>query len=260
MKHFKSWRSYANFVNKTQYSRRFIHDKEVMEFLHTLLETSKPRVREIKKSTLLWRAQQGCEIYAARATDRALAFEEEKPYSPKRMKPLPRQASEGRANPKGIPCLYLSTKKKTALTEVRPWMGSLITLAKFIITMDLKLVDCSMNALQKIPYYLNEPAPVQREKIVWTYIDRAFSKPIQCCDQIADYVPTQVIAEFFKANKFDGIIYQSNFDNGQNIALFNLNVAEVQNCVVYEATKIRLNFREVSNPPRRRSIRIYPDT
>ena len=44
------------------------------------------------------------------------------------MKPLERIALEGRTNPKGIPYLYLSSKKETAMSEVRPWIGGYISL------------------------------------------------------------------------------------------------------------------------------------
>ncbi|WP_413769916.1 RES domain-containing protein, partial [Vibrio vulnificus] len=45
------------------------------------------------------------------------------PYSENRMRPLLNSASEGRANPKGIPCLYVASTKETAMSEIRPWLG-----------------------------------------------------------------------------------------------------------------------------------------
>lgn len=41
------------------------------------------------------------------------------------MKPLSNSASEGRANPKGIPYLYVATDKETAMSEVRPSLGAI---------------------------------------------------------------------------------------------------------------------------------------
>lgn len=49
-------------------------------------------------------------------------------YSPDRMTPRRNIASEGRANPKGLPCLYLATDKETAMSEVRPWINSTISI------------------------------------------------------------------------------------------------------------------------------------
>ncbi len=63
------------------------------------------------------------------------------PHNPTRMKPIPGQASEGRANPKGIPYLYLATHRDTALAEVRPWIRSLFSVAQFKIVRDLVVVN-----------------------------------------------------------------------------------------------------------------------
>ena len=47
------------------------------------------------------------------------------------MKPLGGRATDGRANPRGIPCLYLATTKETAMSEVRPWIGSYVSAGQF---------------------------------------------------------------------------------------------------------------------------------
>jgi len=57
------------------------------------------------------------------------------------MKPIPEKVSDGRANPKGIDCLYIATDYDTAILEVRPLIGSYVTVAKMEITRPLKIVD-----------------------------------------------------------------------------------------------------------------------
>ena len=64
-------------------------------------------------------------------------------FPPERMKPRRDRAREGRANPQGIPYLYLSTRKETALSEVRPWLRSLISIGQFKIVRQLTIVDFS---------------------------------------------------------------------------------------------------------------------
>jgi hypothetical protein len=82
----------------------------------------------------------------------------------------------------------------------------------------------------------SEPGREQRESAMWSDIDRAFSEPVIPSDREADYVPTQIIAELFKANGFDGIAYRSTFgEKGFNVALFDLATAEAINCSLYEA-------------------------
>ena len=120
-----------------------------------------------------------------------------------RMKPLKDRAVEGRANPKGIPYLYLATNRETALAEVRPWIGSLISVGAFEILRELRIVNCSSDDHNII--YREEPPPEEREKAVWVSIDRAFSRPVDPSDDVAAYVPTQILAELFKAEGYDGI-------------------------------------------------------
>jgi len=66
------------------------------------------------------------------------------PFPYARMKPLSDSATEGRANPKGIPCLYVATDKETAMSEVRPWLGAILSVAIFKLPKDLKIIDFSV--------------------------------------------------------------------------------------------------------------------
>jgi hypothetical protein len=76
------------------------------------------------------------------------------------------------------------------------------------------------------------------EKCIWSWIDRAFSKPVDPSDDNADYVPTQILAELFRSAGYDGIIYNSLFAGGKNVALFDLNSAELSDCKLYRIINI----------------------
>lgn len=245
MNEFRTWQDYYRFAHKTIRESRYIHDDEVLEFLSTLWETSSSRIDEITKNSLLWRAQLGCD-YRPYHDEGVHVCDEEVPYSENRMKPLPDRASEGRANPKGIPHLYLATNKDTAMAEVRPWIGSMVSLAIFKIVRDLKVVNFSNRTKTKITFHLTEPPPDIREKAVWDHIDNAFSKPVLQTDHTADYIPTQIITEFFKVKGVDGLAYRSNLGEGLNIVLFDLSDAEFERAKVYNTDSIKFNFTEAS--------------
>jgi hypothetical protein len=245
MSEFPSWQSYLSFAYKVIQRCRYIHDEEVLNFLTTLWETHDKRIKKIKNGSLLWRAQLGCDYRPFHENGEHI-FDEEIPYSEVRMCPLPDRASEGRANPKGIPHLYLATEKNTAIAETRPWLGSKVSLAIFKISRDLKVVDFSNHATSKPAYYLGEPSPEEKEDIIWTYIDNAFSRPVLPSDQSADYIPTQIIAELFKNKGLDGLVYKSNLGTGLNIVLFDLSSAVFERCSVYNTTDIKFNFEETS--------------
>jgi RES domain-containing protein len=133
------------------------------------------------------------------------------------MKPLPLSAYEGRANPKGIPCLYLATTGETAMSEVRPWLGALVSVATFEVVRPLSVVDCSVLHdqyfnLAFLERRLLEPIPPEKvDQVVWAAIDGAFAEPVTRTDDTADYAATQTIAELFRSEGYDGVVYKSVF-------------------------------------------------
>lgn len=244
MTEFKSWQSYSLFANEVVRYNRFIRNNETDHFLRALAESSNKRIKRIKTGSPLWRAQLGCD-YRPFEENGEILFEEQVPYPEDRMVPLPNKAKDGRANVKGIPYLYLATKRKTALSEVRPWVGSIVTLALFKTLRKLKLIDCSIHGNTKVPYLLGEePSPEIREEYVWKHIDNAFSRPVTQADDSAEYIPTQIIAELFKNNGMDGLFFKSNLGTGLNIVLFDLKSAEFEKSCLFQAKKIKLNFEE----------------
>lgn len=108
------------------------------------------------------------------------------------MKPLPDKAVEGRVNPKGTPCLYGARDRETAIAEIRPWVGEIVSLALLRLRRDLRLVEClkyhgetGFSTLLKTPVVDGRFAKFASDNIerdVWTHIDKAFSEPISKTD------------------------------------------------------------------------------
>jgi len=244
---FKSWNSFRVFARKTRHGNRYIHDTDVSEFLKEVLRTSKNRIRSVKTGSIFWRAQLGNDWRPITENGEAIG-EEPTPYSPKRMKPIPSMASEGRANPKGIPYLYLATSKETAMSEVRSWLGSQISVGRFKTKKNLSLIDCSVRHDKSYMLYFEEPDEKKRESSVWAQIDKAFSEPVVPSDNIASYVPTQIISELFKSGGFDGIVFKSSLSNGFNVVLYDIAVADIISCSLFETKSIEYKFKETANP------------
>jgi len=243
MEEFESWQSYSNFENAVKHHSRYIRPSDVEVFLQTVLKTAQSRVQVLAKDSFLWRAQLGHSwTYEGEEVGEVPA-----PHPPKRMYPRSGRAKEGRANPRGIPYLYMASNKETAMAEVRPWIGSHVSVSQFKTMKDLKIVNCTSDRSSFI-YYFKEPPPKEREEAVWADIDRAFSRPITPSDDVDDYVPTQIIAELFKANEFDGIGYRSSLGKGYNVVLFDISVAEPINGFLFELRGIEFNFNQTANP------------
>ena len=232
---FQSWSSFYSFRHKKEHEERYFHSKEVQEFLDGVIATARERVESIPKGQRYWRAQLGSHDEPCCDFDGQLVDYRTVPYSAKRMKPLPKKASEGRVNPKGIPYLYLSTDEKTAISEVRPCVGSYVTVVQFETQKDLKVIDCSCGEINPMDitasdldklFHLKPPGPEEVTKTVWRCIDLAFSEAVDRSDTTPDYIPTQIIAELFKRNGFDGIKYMSLFNSGKNLALYDIDSAK----------------------------------
>ena len=230
---------------------RYVYDGEVRDFLVAVIETSQTRKDSIEKSTVLWRAQRG---YAWRTENPGTEEEFDVPdaFEPQRMLPKAELVSDGRVNPRGIPCLYLATTKESAMAEVRPWVGSYISLAQFKIMRDVVVVDCTKDK-RLFPNWLLHTTPQEipaekREQIAWGEIGHAFSRPVTPDEPVTEYVPTQILAEAFRAHGYDGIVYRSLLGKGLNVALFDCAVAELINCGLYETNAIDFKFDQCSNP------------
>lgn len=231
---------FAGFIKR---SARYVLDDQNRRFLEAVLQTCPDLEITMEKGTGLWRAQADHGWRTETIIDEngaEIQFDTEAPCSIERMKPLVDRAKEGRVNPKGIPCLYLSTDRDTAMVEVRPWIGSYVSVAEFTVLRDLRLVDCSSKT--------EMPVGDKPQQWAWWYINRAFSEPVTGSEDIADYTPTQVLAEAFRSIHFDGIVYGSKLGKGSTVALFDLTAAESLNCRLFQVEGVNFRFSEVAKP------------
>ena len=176
--------------------------------------------------------------------DGDITTEKNVPFPAEGMKPTPANwNSEGRADPRGISYLYLATNRDTAIGEVRPWRGALVSVAEFRIRKDLKIVDCGkFHAIEKF----TPGGDMSSDEAMWLTIDRAFAKPVGRGDDVAEYIPTQILAEFFKVNGYDGIGYKSVVRrDGVNVALFDPDNAELASCALVKVSGIKYEFENV---------------
>lgn len=242
---FASWNSFRSFAHAVRFNSRFHYDEQVMSFLRAVSASAKKRCSLIPMDKALWRAQLGHDLREV-SQDEAI-WDEPSPYSANRMKPLRHSAFEGRVNPRGIPCLYAASNVETAIAEVRPWFGALVSVAQMRIARELRLVNCSDGHETNLDIYFDEPLPAERESVVWREIGRAFSNPVSQDPGLAEYVPTQILAEHFRQQKYDGVIYKSKLGSGLNVALFDLDVLEVVDCRLYPVKGVKYEIGDVQD-------------
>jgi hypothetical protein len=257
---FKSWNSFEDFARVVRFMRRYMFDGDVQHFLNTVLATSGRRRTTIREGTTLFRAQRGVQFQppldGLDDDDSPLMLTG---WPAERMKPDQNHAEDGRVSPAGICVLYLASSKQTAISEIRPWVGSEISVGYLKIVRELKAIDLSVGNGKiavgelTLSQLAGEHLVDQKtkEKAVWIDIDNAFSKPVTRESSVTDYVPTQILAELFRDAGYDAIIYRSQFGagdaKGYNVALFNLDDAEVVACEPHRITRLAVTFEPCGN-------------
>jgi hypothetical protein len=159
-----------------------------------------------------------------------------------------RITSGGRANPPGFAYLYFATDEKTALAEMRPWVGESVTLAIFETKKEIKLVVCEAGVANPWNRLLDKhPSAEKLDEYVWHDISEAFARPVSREDHERAYVPTQILAEAFKVEGFGGLAYSSGLERGMNIVLFDVRAAKLTRRFVYTLEKVRYDFHADCN-------------
>jgi RES domain-containing protein len=240
MAEFPSYHSYFRFVSHAMKHNRHFPSVESQAFLDALWATSGSRVVVFPAGKKFCRARLGCD-YVPYEHEGNVVYEEPAPFSGQEMIPLLDRAHEGRANPKGIPCLYVPSHWRTAIAEVRPWIGAFVTVAIFSLNRDLQVVDCSKDQHHGIHIGQIEPSAEVREAAAWSHVNNAFRRPVTRNDDESSYAPTQIIADLFKSKNLDGVAYGSAVGEGVNVALFDLACATPLACRVYEIKNVTVN-------------------
>jgi hypothetical protein len=130
--------------------------------------------------------------------------------------------SHGRANPAGIPYLYLASQEITAISEVRPHSGDRVSVAKITIP-ELKIVDLRHPRKTVSPFSLRyeDTLASYREDIDFLEkLGEELSRPVLQKSAAFDYIPSQYLCEFVKRCGYDGVMYRSAAEGGVNLALF----------------------------------------
>lgn len=249
---FENYRAYQNFSNKIRNSDRFALSQENLDFVQVFKDSIHSRAETLKKDTKLVRAARAYDEYETENGSTNITGASEDRMLPKR-----EFAFEGRVNPSGTVVLYLASSKATAVSEVRPWVGEVISIALFSIVRDLKIANLSKGHNQSLYSglsleELSDPLKIPIEKAnkcVWNDIDSAFSQPTTRTDIGAEYTPTQFLSEVVKNEGFDGIFYKSAFggEQGYNIALFDSKDAQIISCNAFGIDGIEVEFSQAGN-------------
>lgn len=168
-------------------------------------------------------------------------FSKEKMFSPEK-----EFTTAGRANPNGIPYLYLSDNRETILYEIRASFLDEVSVASFQLKQDLTQ-DIIISDFTEIPSLYSPSEVNQRIKstLLKQIISRDLSKPMRRYDSELDYIPTQFICEFIKVfTNVQGIKFRSSLHNiGNNLVVFNQNIFECDEVKKVQVSKVSIDSK-----------------
>jgi hypothetical protein len=162
-----------------------------------------------------------------------------KKYKRKEMScPLKEDSAGGRANPMGIPYLYLSEDKETTFYEVRSSYLDELSLGVFQLRKGIstaEIVDFTEYTPLYQPEYVKEAI---QGNLLRDRISKDLSKPMRRYDSELEYIPTQFICEYIKVfTGAKGIRFRSSLHReGNNIVFFDPSLME---CKAVKKVKIR---------------------
>jgi len=171
------------------------------------------------------------------------------PYPIEQMGAPPKHlATYGRANPTGIPYLYLGSHPETAVSEVRPHTGEVACVADFLISAPLKAVDLRNPRKLVSPFVLGDASAIGQLRADIPFLERLgqeLTRPVLPRSAGIDYIPSQYLCEFIKKSGYDGVVYRSSVSMGINLALFDPDKAIARAVSLFNINRVSVEVSPV---------------
>ncbi|CAJ0802370.1 hypothetical protein LMG18096_04115 [Ralstonia holmesii] len=176
---------------------------------------------------------------------RARIMASDTPYSIGEMgAPPKRLATHGRANPAGIPYLYLGSLPETAAAETRPHTGEMACVADFQIAGSLVAIDLRNPRQLVSPFVLADAGAIGQLRADIPFLERLgdeLTRPVLPRSAAIDYIPSQYLCEFIKKSGYDGVVYRSSVSSGMNLALFDPDKAAAGAVTQYSVNRVSVD-------------------
>jgi len=204
----ENWKEFADGI---KHGRRFF-DEVAKIRLERILGKPGSQVALELPFIELGRGKQVQAVYRARRADSESEAEKFLKNPRKELRPPESdKAISGRMNPAGIAVFYGALTEETAIVEVRPFVGSLVVVGRFNLKRKLRLLNLAMIGSGYTGSIFN---PEYENRAARLHFLQSFHalivKPVQPCEELLEYLPTQAVAEYVSnILGFDGILYAS---------------------------------------------------
>jgi len=209
--------------------------REELKHQRRFFPTNNGEILNLKTSFVALESREVPTVYRARACEQSV------PFSIGEMgKPPEKLVGNGRANPVGIPCLYVASDADTAVAEIRPHKGEIVCVAEFKVEAELSFVDLRNPRSKVSPFSLDEEdlRMVHRNMGYLCRLGDELTMPILPRTAHLDYLPSQYLCEFIKSCGYDGVVYKSAMGSGINYAIFNDSEVSGTNVCMYQVDQV----------------------
>jgi RES domain len=225
----KKWEEFKKQIKHTN-RFGFDIDEKLKTNLVTILTNNK---KTLNKGTEFYRARLG-----KPKGSRTFPYEEDQVMAP------PKEiVSEGRINPRGVSYLYVTDDINTAISEVRPYKGTEVSLATVQIIEDIEIT--SFNNTNYHGKSLHEQTELY---ILTNTINFELSYPIDEQAKYLDYIPYQYISELAKHLGLEGLEYKSALEEGTNLCIFNTKKVMWKSGELYKIKNLKVEAEPVNQP------------
>ena len=198
-------------------------------------------IQELEKPFVFLQGNVPSKVYRARMCDQPASYPIIQMGKPPEM-----QAGNGRANPVGIPCLYVASDAETAVAEIRPHKGELVCVAEFDVDPSAKLIDLQNPRKTVSPFQLDDKF-IKIFRRYMEYLCRLgdeLTLPVLPHSAHLEYLPSQYLCEYIKNIGYDGVIYRSAMGPGINYAIFNDSIVVGRDVALYRIDDIVVKFSD----------------
>jgi hypothetical protein len=234
-----------NFSQHIKGQRRFILGNQYKDDPKNWLPAFLPSVsKRIPKSKRLYRARVGYHDSGIEAGYQPF------PHDQLGAPPKDKITRGGRANPPGIAYLYTAEEEATAVAEVKPFIGALVSASAFNPKIDLKIVDLTQAHRIQSPFgHANLTREILRCDLL-RFLNEELAEPVDPDRDSIEYVPCQYIVEVIRDSGFDGVRYRSAMRNGgHNIVFFDPdNFIPVGSPMLFRIREQQIKY-EIWKPP-----------
>lgn len=203
-------------------------------------------LEELVSSFIDYRKKRGISVISPgtrfyRARTHGITQEQTFPTSEMR-EPPSHLSSAGRLNCEGMPILYLADSVETAIAEVRPWKGAVISVAEVVVVEPISSIK-----LMPTGETVSFGSDMQEARdflgafvLGVTY----FASPNHAGDPLA-YLPTQYISQRLRDSGFGAIFYPSALnEKGENLSVFDPTLCYVKSVKKYTVSNVNYIFSE----------------